>query len=225
MVTDTAQKGCPHAGNGAVQSFPPVRWERNVDSSGSRIEVEIKLRFATVEEALERLALLPSVPEQPRKLERNEVYDAADGSLSREGRLLRLREVDGSGMLTYKEAVPGSRKAKVRAEVESRVDSPDSMRAILAKLGFRVVYRYEKYRRYHSWRDEEGESLAISLDETPIGVYVELEGAQPSIDRAARRMRFHESDYILEDYRSLHGVWLRQHGLPASDLCFDLPGE
>jgi len=198
-----------------------------VDSSGSRIEVEVKLRFATVEEALERLALLPSVPEQPRKLERNEVYDAAEGSLSREGRLLRLREVDGSGQLTYKEAVPGRAKAraKVRAEVESGVDSPESMRAILTKLGFRVVYRYEKYRRYHTWRDEEGQSLAISLDETPIGIYVELEGDQASIDRAARRMGFQKSDYILEDYRSLHRAWLKQHGLPASDLCFDRPGE
>jgi adenylate cyclase, class 2 len=202
-----------------------VNEEGSVDSSGSRIEVEVKLRFAGVDEALERLGRLPSVPAEPRRFERNEVYDAPDGSLSREGRLLRLREVDGNGLLTYKEPAPGSRKAKVRAEVESGVTSPESLRAILAKIGFRVVYRYEKYRRYHTWRDEEGQTLAISVDETPIGVFVELEGSQASIDRAARRMGLDDSDYILEDYRSLHKAWLKRQGLPASDLCFDPPGE
>jgi adenylate cyclase class 2 len=193
-----------------------------MESSGSRIEVEIKLPFGSVEEALARLERLPSRPAEERRFERNDIYDTPDGALARSGRLLRVRQVGQGGTLTYKEPVASRLKAKVRAEVESAVESPESLRTILEKTGFRVVYRYEKYRRYHTWRDEPGGStLAISIDETPIGVYIELEGAQVAIDHAAARMGFQESDYILQDYRSLHNVWLRQRGLPPGDMRFD----
>lgn len=196
-----------------------------MDSSGMRIEVEVKLPFGSVEEALARLAMLPSEPREDRRFERNDIYDTPDGALAGRGRLLRVREVGEAGFLTFKEPVRGSAlRAKVRSEIESRVESPEALRTILEKTGFRVVYHYEKYRRYHSWRDEaSGQSLAISLDETPIGVYVELEGEKPAIDRAARLMGFQESDYVLEDYRSLHMAWLRRLGLPPSDLRFGKP--
>jgi adenylate cyclase class 2 len=196
-----------------------------VESSGSRVEVEIKLRFGSIEEALARLARLPSSPSEERRFERNDIYDTADGALARAGRLLRVRQVGDHGTLTFKEPVPGAAaRAKVRAEIESGIDSPEALRTILEKTGFRVVYRYEKFRRYHAWRDgESGMSLAVSVDETPIGVFVELEGPQPAIDQAARRMGFRESDYILQDYRSLHAAWLRQRGLPDGDMRFDPP--
>lgn len=193
-----------------------------METSGSRIEVEVKLRFGSVEEALARLEMLPSVPAEERRFERNDIYDTPDGALARAGRLLRVRQVGAGGMLTYKEPVPGTPKAKVRSEIESAVESPEALRVILEKTGFRVVYRYEKFRRYHAWRDEPGGlTLSISIDETPIGVYVELEGPQTAIDHAAARMGFQESDYILQDYRSLHIAWRRQRGLPPADMRFD----
>ena len=88
-------------------------------------------------------------------------------------------------------------------------------------MGLEKVYRYQKYRSYYGWTDRErSDELNISLDETPIGVYMELEGPMDLIDRAAERMGYAQSDYILENYRSLHRAYLRERGLEDGDLVF-----
>src|SRR5262245_10806076 len=150
----------------------------------TRVEVEIKLAFRSLDEALGALARLPAALEQERRFEHNDVFDTQDRALSRARRLLRLREVGGKGVLTYKEPVAGEVGAKVRREIESDLDDPASMREILTRTGFRIVYRYQKYRSYYRWEDQESRQvLSISVDETPIGVYVELEGPKPAIDK------------------------------------------
>jgi len=133
--------------------------------------------------------------------------------------------VDGLGLLTWKEppsaTEPPAPRAKVRHEIETEASSPASLREILQRLGYVVVYRYEKFRSDLAWKDPEtGKSLSISLDETPIGVYVELEGPHEAIDRAARRMGIGEEEYILDDYRSLHRDWLAARGIAAADMVF-----
>ena len=100
------------------------------------------------------------------------------------------------------------------------------MRAILQAMGLVKVWRYEKYRSYFGWTDPGcGATLSIALDETPIGVFLELEGEKQAIDAAAARMGFVEAEYVLEDYRSLHLAWLAARGLPPSDLVFDATVE
>jgi hypothetical protein len=54
--------------------------------------------------------------------------------------------------------------------------------------------------------------LKLTLDETPIGVFVELEGERREIDRAARMLGFARSDYINKSYGEL---LLEQRGLAA----------
>jgi adenylate cyclase class 2 len=116
--------------------------------------------------------------------------------------------------------------AKVRAEIESDVETPAALREILLRVGFRIVYRYQKYRSYFRWEAPgTRQTLAITLDETPIGVYVELEGPRAAIDEAARRMGSGPDRYLADDYRSLHHAWLRGRGLAAADMVFDTPRE
>ena len=198
-----------------------------LQGGGSRLEVEVKLGFATIAEATSRLGRLPAALERARRLERNEIFDTPDRALSRGARLLRLREVDGQGLLTWKEPAAGQApglRAKVRHEIETELSSPAALRAVLERLGYVVVYRYEKFRSDLLWEDPEtGKPLAISLDETPIGIYVELEGPKESIDRAAGLMGLGEEEYILDDYGSLHRAWLAARGLPAGDMVF--PGQ
>ncbi|HKY32738.1 MAG TPA: class IV adenylate cyclase [Candidatus Polarisedimenticolia bacterium] len=192
-----------------------------MDSSGAGIEIEIKLRFASLEEGLSRLAMLPAGLEDVRRLERNEVFDDQAGTLAGEGRLLRLRVAGERASLTFKERVPSDLRAKVRAEWQTMVESPEAARAILLKLGLRVVYRYEKYRSYYGWEDPvTGGNLSISLDETPIGVFVELEGPKASIDRAARAMGLSDDSYLVEDYRSLHEAWRAGRPDAGRDMVF-----
>lgn len=186
------------------------------------LEIEVKLRLASRDEALARLGRLGAEPRDGRHFEDNEIYDTARLTLGREGSLLRLRITDGNGLITFKEKVETDLNAKVRREVETEVSDSGAVRAILGKLGLIKVYRYQKHRSYYGWTDPEGEGdLCISLDETPIGVFVELEGAPGAIDRAARIMGYTQDDYIVEDYRTLHRAWLRDHDLPDGDLVFE----
>ena len=187
------------------------------------IEIEVKLRVGSAAGARALLDRLPATPEGARVFEDNDVYDTPDGAFFSTHRLLRLRTVGDRGMITYKEKVQTNLHAKVRAEIQTGVSSPEAARAILLKLGFARVYRYQKQRSNFVWTDPLGSELAISLDETPIGVFLELEGPAPAIDHAARRMGFTEADYIVDDYHSLHQAWLKDRGLPQGDMVFDAP--
>jgi len=185
------------------------------------LEVEVKLRVIDEEDAMTRLSRLPATLVERRGFEDNEILDTADGALKAAGRLLRLRVTPERSLLTFKEKVASDLHAKVRSEVETEVGSPEAVRLMLLKLGLAPVYRYQKYRSYHAWTDEvSGERLSISVDETPIGVYVELEGPPLAIDAAAGKMGYTVDDYILDDYRTLHLAWLDQRGLPQGDLVF-----
>jgi len=59
-----------------------------------------------------------------------------------------------------------------------------------------------------------------TLDDTPIGVFLELEGAPGWIDRTARLLGFAEQDYITASYRSLYVDDCAARGIPPADMIF-----
>src|SRR5262245_5517595 len=165
----------------------------------SRREVEIKLRFPTIEAAATCLRSAGATPVSAREREDNVLYDRAVAPLGREGRALRLRRVGGRAILTLKSPVPEDHAHKVRIERETSVGEPEAMSEVLVELGFSPVYRYQKYRSTF-----EVDDVAVFLDETPLGCFLELEGEAAAIDRLAARLGFGPKDYILESYRELH---------------------
>jgi len=72
----------------------------------------------------------------------------------------------------------------------------------------RPWFRYEKFRSTFSLPRMKG--LKLVLDETPIGVFVELEGKREEIDRAAQLLGFGASDYVTQSYGAL---FMEKHGL------------
>jgi adenylate cyclase class 2 len=60
-----------------------------------------------------------------------------------------------------------------------------------------------------------------TLDETPVGVYFELEGQPNWIDRTARRMGFAESAYIMASYHGLYIDYCRDRGVPPTNMTFE----
>ena len=71
---------------------------------------------------------------------------------------------------------------KSRPEIEVVVADADAAQPVLEALGYRKVFRYQKYREAFRWRDAE-----IVVDETPIGTFLEIEGPVATIHAAADR--------------------------------------
>ncbi len=166
-------------------------------------EIEVKLR---VQDAAQMAAVLLAndfVVVHPRAFEANEVFDTPERALRAERRLLRLREFAGAATLTYK-GTPETGRYKSREELETVVSDAGALRQILDRLGLRLFFRYEKYRTIYQ-RPGDTAGLVV-LDETPIGLWLELEGAPEWIDRTAAQLGFTLQQYVTESYG---GLWLK----------------
>ena len=152
----------------------------------------------------------------PRTLQSDQVYDAPDSSLRESGRLLRLRSENGGAILTYKGPAVRGIAHKSREELETSAADAAMLDLILERLGFVRSFRYEKYRTTYRASDEPG---IVVLDETPIGVFLELEGPGYWIDRAAEMLGFAAKDYVTASYARLYLDFLKEHGGPA-DMVF-----
>ncbi|OLC87468.1 MAG: hypothetical protein AUI53_02190 [Acidobacteria bacterium 13_1_40CM_2_60_7] len=111
---------------------------------------------------------------------------------------------------------------KVREEIEVEVADAATLAKIFHGLGLKGWFRYEKYRTTYAlpasarWAS----GLLIELDETPIGSFVELEGAPEAIDRAAISLGFSPKDYVLKNYLQLHIEDCRRRGQEPHDMVF-----
>jgi adenylate cyclase, class 2 len=162
-------------------------------------EVEIKLRASSPEEAAARLHAAGFVLIRPRLFETNLLLDAGAGVLRSRGEALRVRECGGETILTYKGPSTVERH-KSREEIETHADSAAALLSILSRLGFEPTYRYEKFRTEFA---RPGEPGIATVDETPIGVFMELEGDPDWIDRAADILGFSKTDFIIDSYAAL----------------------
>jgi adenylate cyclase class 2 len=182
----------------------------------SPTETEIKLALADVRSARKLLRVAGFAVSRRRVFESNVIFDTPDLALRRSQTLLRLRQAGKLITVTYK-GKPAVGKHKSREELELSVTNASTMDAILERLGYRPVFRYEKYRT--EYRLARGAGVA-TLDETPIGVYVELEGAPAWIDRMAARMGVGEKDYITASYARLYFDWCEKTGTTPGNMVF-----
>ena len=135
-------------------------------------------------------------------------------SLRDQGCTLRVRLDGDRCILTYKGPVhPGV--MKVRDEYETQVERGDALLQILGALGYVMGFRYEKYRE-----EFQAPGLVVAIDDTPIGVYVELEGNEPEIRAAAALMGRTEEDFIVASYRKLFKAHCKATGLAAAHMTF-----
>jgi adenylate cyclase class 2 len=209
-----------------------------------REEIEIKLRVQDVDALRSRLKRLRARETTPRTHESNTLYDTARHDLRRRGQLIRLRieqpassfkkrrpKEDAAAILTYKGPPLLSRNAekfgkhsnlrshfKIRDEAEVSVAGADELARILRALGLHPVFRYEKFRTTFALPDVRG--LKVELDETPVGIYLELEGRVAGIDRAARLLGYARKDYLTDTYGSLYLAACRRRGRKPGDMLF-----
>jgi adenylate cyclase, class 2 len=184
------------------------------------VETEIKLRLPQGPEharaLLEQHGFRPTVA---RQLEIDQTFDLPSGELRQSGRLLRLRSAGGRWLVTYKGPVDGG-SHKSREEIETDVTDGLAFDQILAALGYQPSFAYEKFRTVFKAPGDEG---IVTLDETPIGDFLELEGPGYWIDRTAQQLGFRPADYITSSYAALYEEHRKTHGTVPRDMKFQSP--
>jgi len=187
-------------------------------------ETEVKLRWnGTAREAralIERHGYAVSVP---RTLESDQLFDLPSAALQQSDRILRLRKtVSPEGitraMVTYKG--PATRDGyKSREEIEFDVSDPDTYTLVLDRLGYQPTFRYEKYRTQFRAASEPG---IITIDEIPIGIYLEIEGPRAWIDSTAARLGLPKSQFLTVSYAGLYREYRTQYPEASPDMTFGL---
>lgn len=181
---------------------------------GSGIEREIKLALASAARGRALLRRHGFRLIHPRAFEVNLVFDREPDRLRAQGKLLRLRRYGRQCVLTYKGApLPG--RHKTREEIEFACGDFGAAQALLDRLGYRMIFRYEKYRS--EFTDGRG---AAMLDDTPIGAFLELEGAAAWIDGAARRLGYGPEEYITASYGGLYLSYCGERGVVPGHMTF-----
>jgi len=179
---------------------------------GEGLERELKFACSELNELRERLVAMGAERIAAPSLEDNAVFDRED-ELRENGRLLRLRR-DGQGArLTYKGPARSDKGVKIREERETRVDDADAVDRILTNLGYAVVYRYQK--RREEWRVG---GVAIALDHTPIGDFVEFEGERA--EKLAERFDFQPEVAERRNYIQLYREYRRQNPSAPENMIF-----
>jgi adenylate cyclase class 2 len=179
-------------------------------------ETEIKVAVSSALAARDLLRKAGFRVLRRRVFEANTVFDTENLALRSAQSLLRVREAGSKVTLTYKGPAEYTRH-KSREELETEVKDVHSFRAILQRLGYLPVFRYEKYRTEFRQPRVAG---VVMLDETPVGVYLELEGRAPWIDRTARKLGFAHERYITASYGSLYLQWCRERGIKPGNMVF-----
>ena len=104
---------------------------------------------------------------------------------------------------------------KIREEIETAVGDGGVLLQVFEQLGFRVWFRYEKYREEYA-----GDDLVVSIDETPVGTFVELEGGEVAIQAMTIALGRTEADYVLDSYLGLFLQHKQKHGYETPHMFF-----
>ena len=162
-------------------------------------EIEVKFPLHNRHELTRKLHELGAQRLYPETFEDNIVLDRR-GELRTKGALLRVRKFGKYSLATFKG--PMSIEAgglKTREEVQTGVESFELAIQLFDSLGFKPVFRYQKYREVWRFRDVE-----IVLDRTPIGEYFEIEGAVDTIKTIAGELGMNFEQAIRLTYADLY---------------------
>ncbi len=178
-------------------------------------ETEIKVKIEDPGDFCRLLAALNPGILSTRHLEDNYLLDFPDGRLGSSQSILRIRFAEGRHFLTYKGAPQPDGLFKVREELETAVENGQVLLQALGRIGMGVWFRYQKYRQEFSVGE-----IHVTVDETPIGNYAELEGPESGIRDLAQRMSISEAQFLRSSYYSLYLERCREQGKAPGNMVF-----
>ena len=171
-------------------------------------EIEIKFPLTDRGALTRRLQEIGAHRLYPETFEDNIVLDRR-GELRTKGALLRVRKFGKYAIATYKGPMSMEGGIKKREEVQTGVESFELAIELLDALGFKPVFRYQKFREV--WRVKDVE---IVLDRTPIGEFFEIEGPIDVIRSVAADLGMNMDQALRSTYADLY----RQARRTRSDL-------
>lgn len=121
-----------------------------------------------------------------------------------EGENIRLRRVvqntgEFFGYLAYKTPLDSSAEFLSREELETRVDDPNVMLEILARLGYEIIDRIMKTRKQYKLGE-----INIGVDFVPgVGDFVEIEVGDNEIKQLAAKLGLDPDRRINKSYSAL----------------------
>jgi adenylate cyclase class 2 len=173
-------------------------------------EIEAKFKVADFRAVRKRLAELGAVY-LGTDLQTDAYYDTADRSLLGEDKGLRIRQTrrlrsspqapdrDTRPQLTYKGPAGTNARAKIRREIQTRVDSQPAADEILTALGLSPTLTIQKKRASYRLG-----SCIVELDELPvIGRFVEIEAPNPQRIETVRKKLNIQSEPSTNHYITL----------------------
>jgi adenylate cyclase, class 2 len=178
-------------------------------------ETEVKIKIEDPADFCRKLEALGSERFSARHFEDNHLLDFPNESLNMHHRLLRIRSIEGRGVLTYKGPPRPDGIFKTREELETVLENADLALQIFEQIGLRVCFRYQKYRQ-----EFEINGVHVAVDETPIGNYVELEGAKEAISSLAHKLGFLESQFVSLSYYALYEEHCRKMEVAPQFMVF-----
>ncbi|MGC9199078.1 MAG: class IV adenylate cyclase [Acidobacteriaceae bacterium] len=182
-------------------------------------EIELKFSVDDVEKLRLSAQRLGFRLVTDRTFESNTLYDSVDRRLRSRRQILRIRHYGKICTVTHKRVADGDGgdvQYKTRIETESIVEDGDALAEIFLHLGYGPVFRYEKFRTQWEW---EGGHLV--LDETPIGVWAELEGSPEWIERVLEDLHVGPERRSTKSYGAMFLSWKEETGSSAENLAFD----
>ncbi len=185
----------------------------------SKNEIEVKIAVSSAAAARRRIRDAGFRVQVPRVFEVNLLWDTPSLQLRAQGKLVRLRDAGKISTLTFKGKSVNARH-KVREEIETRVEKSGAVDRVFREIGLKPVFRYEKYRTEFTRGKSPG---VVTLDETPIGAFLEIEGMPRWIDRTAKELGFSADDYITVSYGVLYLQYCAAHGIRPSNMVFQDP--
>lgn len=184
----------------------------------SAVEIEVKFQVTDPGLLEEKLRGIGFRCITPRTFERNVLYDTKDRRLRAQQSILRIRKYGNRWVLTHKCLTPENKpdaRHKCRIETESEVADGEALGTVFTHLGYEPAFTYEKWRTEYA--DATGHCV---LDETPIGIFAELEGPGEWIDRVGAQLGLKQSQMITLSYGRLFDEWRERMASSATDLTF-----
>lgn len=181
------------------------------------LEQEVKLAYRSVEAARQAVLAAGGRLAVSRRLLDDRFFDTHDSALRKAGQGLRVRTDGSHATLTWKGPVqPGA--VKTREEIETDCTDAAALSDVLGALGYLPRLRAQKYREEYRIG-----AVLVTVDETPMGVFVEIEADPGAIARVAAGLGRGESDYELASYVTLWRRACEARGVPCGDMVFGAP--